>query len=137
MWGVPVDHERFGEINTQQWLWYYYNLIEDRDDEFNQQRDFVEYHASFIEPDAVRKIREAREESVEVPHEEFVAGIEYFFGREIKLPKERRKGSETVSLDPKSAIKHADNYRQEQVSKNNMKALQTIDYRYWLDLNLE
>lgn len=135
MWNVPVNHKQFNEINTAQWMWYYHNFFEDEEEKYNRQRDFIEYHASFIEPEAVRKIREAREESVDVPHDEFVAGIEYFFGRQINLPKEKRKGSETHNIDPKSAIKRSDNYKMNKPKPGRLKSF--VDYEFWLNLNLE
>lgn len=133
MWGVPVDHEMFSEINSTQWMWYFYNFMEDKDEEFVSGRDLVEYHASFIEPEAVRKVREAREESVEVPHDEFIAGIEYFFGRKIDLTKDRKKGTESFSIDPDVAIRKAGNYKKEQ---NKPKPKQT-DRKRWLGMDLE
>ena len=137
MWGVPVDHKMFSEINTAQWLWYYHNYLEDKDEQFITQRDFVEYHASFIEPESVRKIREAREESVEVPHEEFIGGIEYFFGRKIGITKERRKGSETRSIDPKTAIMNSDNYKRVQTTERKEQSQRVLDYKFWTNLDLE
>ena len=120
----------FSEIKSAQWLWYYYNIAEDEDKEFKIKRDLVEYHASFIEPEAVRKIREAREEAVEVPHDEFTAGIEYFFGRQIGLPKNKRKGAEMHDVvNPGIGMRSSANQEK--------KASMPVDYKSWLDMSLE
>lgn len=59
MWGVPVDHEIFTGISNSQWLWYFHNDSKDQEERFERNRNFVEYHASFIEPQAVKRIQEA------------------------------------------------------------------------------
>lgn len=95
MWGVPADHKMFSDINNAQWMWYYNHMLEDSKEKFESRRDMVEYHASFIEPEAVQKIRKARENAVEVTHEDFTAGIEQTFGRKIGISREKRKGVES------------------------------------------
>ena len=135
MWGVPVNHEMFSEINSTQWMWYFYNFMEDRDSEFTDRRDLIEYHASFIEPEAVGKVREARDSSVDVPHDEFVDGIEHFFGRKIGISQEKRKGGATVSVDPKQAIKESNEFKKEQDNSNAQAA--KLDYAHGLKIDLE
>jgi len=63
MWGVPIDHEYFKTTNTAQWLWYFYNSNKDRDEHFTSSRTLLEYHAGFLEPELVNKVRNSREES--------------------------------------------------------------------------
>lgn len=130
---MPSDHEMFNGLKTAQWLWYYYNLIEDDEKAYTGQRDLVEYHASFIEPEAVRKIREAREESVEVPHDEFVAGIEYFFGKKINLSRNKRKGAEMHTVVSPGV--GARSYKQQK--ERAKKERKPIDYESWLNMSLE
>lgn len=134
MWGVPVDHDIFKDINTTQWMWYFYNYLEDKEESFVHNRDMVEYHASFIEPEAVRKIRESRDEAVEVPHDEFVAGIEHIFGRKIGISKDKRKSTESHSINPDAAAKMSDSYKK--ILENQKNQPKLIDYRYWLDKDL-
>jgi hypothetical protein len=122
-------------INTAQWMWYFYNFMEDRKESFETRRDLVEYHASFIEPEAVRKIRESREESVEVPHEEFTAGIEYFFGRSIPITQDKKKNVESHSINPEDAVRMADMYKRTENMKKNIK--KPKDYKYWFNMDLE
>ena len=117
-------------------MWYYHNLMEDKEEDFISHRDLVEYNASFIEPEAVRKIREAREESVEIPHDEFVAGLAYMFGREAPITREKKKGVETHKVDPKEAMFRA-NSLNKVLDRNSVQNNKATDYRYWLDLNLE
>ncbi len=124
MWGVPVDHEMFNDITSSQWLWYYNNVVEDNKESFEHHRDMVEYLASFMEPEAVRKIKESRENAVLVPEEEFVKGIESIFGRKINLPSEKR-GSSVKSTNPESAIKNFKN------------PIKNINAKYWVDFDLE
>lgn len=135
MWGVPADHEIFMNVNTAQWMWYFYNFMEDHKESFETKRDLVEYHASFIEPEAVRKIRESREESVEVSHDDFTAGIEYFFGRKIPISKDRKKGTEAQSIDPNAAVRMSDVYKKNEMAKKTTQ--QDVNYNDWLNLDLE
>lgn len=88
----------FQDINSAQWLWYYYSMLEDSKEKFETNRDFIEYHASFIEPEAVQKIRKSRNESIEVSHEDFTAGIEHIFGRKINISRERKQGLESHTV---------------------------------------
>lgn len=126
----------FDNINPAQWLWYYYNFLEDNKESFEHNRDMVEYHASFIEPEAVRKIRESRDESVMVPDEEFTAGIEHFFGRKINLPSEKRKGMQSHSIDPEVAARMSKTYQTRKETEE-FKKSRTIDAKHWLNLDLE
>lgn len=130
---MPVDHEMFDKVNISQWLWYFYNFIEDQKEEFDVRRDLVEYHASFIEPEAVRKIRESREESVEIPYEEFVDGIEYFFGRKINISKDKKNKIESHSIDPAAAARMSDLYKRD-IKKTPVRVL---DSGHWLNIDLE
>ena len=95
----------------------------------------VEYQASFVEPEAVRKIREARDESVKVPDKEFTAGIEYFFGRKISLPDKPQHGSISSTVDPKTAESLSNAYKQKQTQAAN--PTRAVDSRHWLNLDLE
>ena len=135
MWGVPVDHEMFKNINDAQMLWYFYHFLEDRKERFEHNRDMVEYNASFIEPEAVRKIREAREESVKVPDKEFTAGIEYMFGKKINLPNTPQKGTVSSVLDPQAAAKMSDAYKKGLLEDQNKKL--PNEAKYWTNFNLE
>lgn len=90
-WGVKVDDEMFSEISNAQWLWYFYNYVKDGEEKFEQNRDFIEYHASFIEPQAVKKIRESRANAVKVSNEDFIKGIKNIFGRDIDLKNDKNK----------------------------------------------
>lgn len=116
-------------------MWYFYQYMEDQDEQFNTGRDLVEYNASFIEPEAVRKIREARDNSVNVPDEDFVAGIEHVFGRKINLPDDKKSTGEVIGIDVETAMRKAERYSKTQNS--NKKKANTIDYTHWLGIDLE
>ena len=135
MWGVPVDHEMFKDINDAQMLWYFYHFLEDRKEGFEHDRDMVEYQASFVEPEAVRKIREAREQSVKVPDKEFTAGIESMFGRKVNLPDAPQKGTISSVMDPQKAAQVSEAYKKGML--NTQKARLPNEAKYWTNFNLE
>ena len=128
MWGVPVDHEMFKEINQAQWLWYYHNFITDGNEKFEHDRDIIEYHASFIEPEAVRKIREARDQAIMVPDAEFMGGLEQMFGRALGSA-ERPKETEINKVNIGKVLSE---YKQLQPNK-----LNGFSYKEWLNIKLE
>jgi uncharacterized radical SAM superfamily protein len=88
MWGVPVDHAVFEEVSEAQWLWYFFNYMKDVNEQFETTRSFVEYHAGFIEPEAVRRVRESRETTVTDDH--FEDNVKSLFGRELKSPEQSK-----------------------------------------------
>jgi hypothetical protein len=115
MWGVPVDHQMFEDISSKQWLWYFYNFLKDEDESFESNRDFVEYHASFIEPQAVKKIREARRgedrDTIEVDDDTFKDTLKNVFGKGLDFDeaKENVKVQEAEGLDKALKSIKADN----------------------------
>ena len=106
--------------------------MEDRDEEFERRRDLVEYHASFIEPEAVKKIREARSKALEIPEDEFALGLERRFGHVFNAP---RKPSGTIeSVDPTEAIskyKSSKKFVEKEIDRKG------LNYKHWLDSDLE
>ena len=62
IWKCSVDDDRFKNINNAQILWYFEMLERDRQDKFEWWREFVEYNASFMNPESVKKLREARDD---------------------------------------------------------------------------
>ena len=130
MWGVPVNDEVFEGINSTQWLWYFHNFVEDRNEGFVHDRDMVEYEASFVEPEAVRKIKEARDKKITVSNEQFDAGLKRMFGR--SMPKvQAPSGDKIECVDVDSAIKSYNKMMKEQSEVIDRKGL---DYKYWLAL---
>lgn len=107
--------------------------MEDKEEQFVEKRDLVEYHASFIEPEAIRKVREARDSKVDVPHDEFVAGIEHLFGRKVDINRDKKQSIESTSVDPKVVAQKANSYN----SAEQNKPKEPLDYSYWLNMNLE
>ena len=86
---MPVNHSIFESINDAQWLWYHYNFEKDDHDKFIYTRDFLEYLASFIEPEAVQKIKNARENTYSDPN--FDKNIEKIFGKKVDFDKITKK----------------------------------------------
>lgn len=127
MWHVQVDHKIFDELNSAQWLWYFNNFMKDREEEFISRRDLVEYLASFIEPEAVRKIKQAREKAVQVSDKDFSFGIEKMFGR--KISSEKRDATEMHNIDLTNNIMEYKFYKEKSNSKSNFKD--------WLYFDLE
>lgn len=131
MWGVPVDHQMFGEVSNAQWLWYLQNFYKDQEEKFEQNRDMVEYNASFIEPEAVRKIRDSRDRAIEIPEDKFMAGIEFMFGKPLRnISASRPKEQEVHKINLSKVLNDYNNIQKEkaQVGKFN--------YKDWTNLNL-
>jgi poly(3-hydroxyalkanoate) synthetase len=57
--------------------------MKDKEETFDRTRDFIEYNASFMEPEVVRKVKDAREKSVNVDTDSFNEGLERLFGRRL------------------------------------------------------
>ena len=58
--GKVVDSDEFENISREQWHWYNAMIIQDETDQFEMQRDLVEYLASFWNSEAVQKIKKSR-----------------------------------------------------------------------------
>lgn len=64
----------------------------DEQKEFESKRDFIEYHASFVAPQAVKQIKDSRDNMVGISDDNFIDNIEGIFGRKVNLPnKESQK----------------------------------------------
>jgi hypothetical protein len=89
-------------------LWYFYNYAQDDVEEFERSRDFVEYHASFIEPQAVKKIRETRDKSqaaATVSDDNFENSVKNIFGREVVLGRPEGTSDATIQgSDPRQVV---------------------------------
>ena len=57
---ISVDHPMFLNINNAQILWYIENMSQDEEENFEVQLEMIEYLASFINSEAVKKAREHR-----------------------------------------------------------------------------
>ena len=58
-------------------------ISRDRDEDFDEKLAFVEYLASYINPEAVVKNKERRESTKAVPDEEFLRTIANLSGGEV------------------------------------------------------
>ena len=140
---MPVDHKIFEELNSAQWLWYYHNFAKDDEERFESNRDFVEYLAGFIEPQAVQKIRELRNrnnntggKTVSVDDNSFARGIEQMFGRKLNV-----ESTDTTASNANESQQVNSGIDVTDIIKN-MPYLQkpkdpSLNYKYWAYLDLE
>lgn len=135
MWGVPADHEIFKSLNTAQWLWYFYNYIEDKQEEYKLHRNMAEYNAAFSNPKAVKEAITKREED-EVnrqnqSREKFDKSVEKMFGREM---------NSTSAEKPEEVVKNLDFFSKLTKDMQTQSHLQNDkgkNYKHWSDLKLE
>lgn len=80
---MPVDSKIFKNTNDAQWRWYNEQYMMDDEDKFEVQRDLIEYNASFSNPEAVRRVREARENTYSTDPEKFNEMVTTMFGRKL------------------------------------------------------
>lgn len=60
IWRVPIHHEFIAGLNINQILFYSGLVFQDKKEEFENNRDLLEYLASFIDPKAVEEIKRKR-----------------------------------------------------------------------------
>ncbi len=133
---MPIDHEYFRSINNAQWYWYMYQFMEDQNEEFQYQRNLIEYHASFIEPETVSRTRKRRDEleASERKDSGFTNTIKALFGRDIAF-----KGHAANESDMKNVHEVSDlldrvgQYNQYKQIKNRSK----YNYIDWLEFSME
>ena len=61
---IPVDDPFFSNMNDLQALWYSHNILLDEEEEYEKIINMIDYHASFINAEGVRKVREIRDGEV-------------------------------------------------------------------------
>lgn len=137
MWGVPINHEYFRNTNTVQWLWYYYNDMKDQEEDYIKNRNLVEYHASFIEPDMVNKIIEQRDKKDEnvigtTDDEAFNRSVGQIFGRDLNLPSQQSDGEVHEVSD---LLERVDAYDKERAALK--KETLPYNFKYWSEFDLE
>lgn len=92
----------------------------------------VEYHASFIEPEAVKRVIASRDKAVAVTDDEFKTGVKGIFGRE--LPGGGKRGDGKIhSVNPEEAIAKAKKAKEQEIVAN----AQKTNYKTWVDFDLE
>lgn len=84
---MPVNDKIFEEINDAQYLWYQVQMSLDEKDSFELQREIAEHNAMFTNPEGVRKVRDARENTFETTDEEFNDILEDLFGNKLEKSK--------------------------------------------------
>ena len=129
---MPADHESFRSINTAQWYWYLYNVIEDQDEEFKSKRNLIEYQVSFSEPEMINKIRKQREdaENTTKKDNQFASTLKNLFGRDTTFAG-KPNFSETHEVD--DILKRIDEFD----AQKKIQAKTAYNYVDWLDFKLE
>jgi endo-beta-N-acetylglucosaminidase D len=107
---VPVDHQIFEKINDVQMVWYQAMILEDEKEKYETLRDVAEHNAMFMNPEGVSKVREARENTWNVPDDKFKDTIRDMFGRELSdtEPKDPAKSYLDMELDEVNFIPYED-----------------------------
>ena len=129
---MPADHECFKGINTAQWYWYLYNVIEDQDEEFKSKRNLIEYQVSFSEPEMINKVRKQREdaESTTKKDTQFANTLKNIFGRDTNFAS-KPNFSETHEVN--DILQRIDEFD----SQKKIQAKTAYNYADWLDFKLE
>jgi hypothetical protein len=83
MFGCPVDSDVIQNINPAQMIWYAFMINEQREQQFDAELNMTEYLASFMNYEAVRQTKEARETKKVVSDEDFGQLIRDQFGRDF------------------------------------------------------
>jgi hypothetical protein len=138
MWGVPIDHDYFKNTNLVQWMWYYYNEQKDREEEYINSRNLVEYHASFIEPEMVSKIIEQRDKNEDnvigtTDDKAFNESVGRMFGRDPNLAPVDQSQGELHQVD--NMLEKIDAYEKEQAALKNTNL--PYNYNHWSEFDLE
>ena len=87
IWHKPIDDKIFKDISSTQWMYYAHMISQDERESVEKTRDFVEYHARFLDNESVEKIQRARkEEKSNVPSKDelFNDFLKSEFGRPVK-----------------------------------------------------
>ena len=139
MWGVPIDHDYFKNTNLVQWMWYHYNDTKDQEEQYIKNRNLVEYHASFIEPEMVGKIIEQRNKNEDnvigtTDDKAFGDSVGRMFGRDISLELNKDQ-SERELHQVDNMLQLIEDYEREQsaLKSNNL----PYNYDHWSELDLE
>ena len=127
------------DVNTAQWMWYFYNFMEDRKESFETRRDLVEYHASFIEPEMVSKIVEQREKGTNIigttDDKAFSKSVGQIFGRDPNLPSTNSDQGDGEVHEVSDLLDRVKAYEKEQATFKKDKL--PYNYKHWSEFNLE
>jgi hypothetical protein len=126
---VPADDECFNNINQAQWMWYYYNFLEDRNNQFTDHRDLVEYQVSFFEPKVVQDIIKERQAK---DTQKFSESIKNTFGRDIEFGGNIQSSMKDLG-DVSKIIATSDKITK---SQRRSKDDTIFNFGHWLEINL-
>lgn len=105
---VPVDSEVIRNINPAQALWYASMFNKDRKNDFENKLNMTEYLASFINSEAVKQVKDARDNKKVVSDTDFDQILRKTFGRDLS-PEAIQQGvpdaHEELEREPKETKK--------------------------------
>jgi hypothetical protein len=88
---VPVNHDVFKDMNDAQMAWYQTQMSMDENEKWEFMRDVAEHNAMFSNPEAVRQVRESRENTYETDDKGFDGLLRDTFGRGMPdIPEDER-----------------------------------------------
>ena len=130
---VPVDNPQIANMNTAQMLWSINMLDKQEKFKFDQNIEYLQYLAWFINPEMVRNIKESK--TVSATDEEFNETVKNLFGKDIDM----NKASQVNDGDISDIVDRVSG--QEQVISNdnikNKKPISINDLKRYLDMNLD
>jgi hypothetical protein len=118
--------------------------MEDRDEKFTTTRDLIEYHAGFIEPGLVSKVRQERDEQDSRKKggigtdddAAFSESVRQMFGRDLSIPDtDKNKISDSEVHHIKNVSNKIKEYEMEKA--NQIINTTPYNYRHWVDIDME
>ena len=106
--------------------------MKDQEEKLTVERDLLEYHVSFLEPELVSNIKKSREETIGTKDDSaFEESVNNMFGRKVSLPDKKSK-EETSMNEVSNVLDKISEYKRQEERKNREK----YNYRHWLELKL-
>jgi len=109
--------------------------MKDEDESFNLQRDLVEYHAAFIEPESVSKVRSSRTGTDSENNKKdanFADTVEQLFGKKLDIP-----GAQSPDMELNEVEDLLDRVTEYQNYQESMKEKTKFNFAHWTDISLE
>jgi len=130
---VPVDHEYFEQINNAQWYWYLYNITKDQEEEIQERQNLLEYHASFIAPEAVGSVIKKRKSGDvnDKRDSNFSNTLKNLFGKDIKF-----KGPSSNFNDLHEVPNILDKITAYEAATKSITSKSMYNFKEWLDFDL-
>lgn len=134
---MPADHEWFKNTNAMQWHWYLQNIIKDQEEDFKTQRNLLEYHVSFLEPELVEKVRKRRDEqdASNKKDDNFAQTLKSMFGRDVEFKGTPSNESDFKDVQEVSDV--LDKIKAYDAAQKTIKSKSVYNFTDWIDFDLE